>query len=207
MLAVVRAAKLIHHHLVETGGLLGLVRPVIADRFDDSFSWKAPLSSLLHRLAYRPCFPRDRGAVWPVLQPEEGVIATCTEAGYYTFATGEAAAERMFADHVPMGELQQLLAAGRGPGDLTIIKGRSLARVDPRLGVGRVGRRYAAALAAGSAAGHRTDEVDAHSRADCLARVQQLADSVLPSATADERRVLSDLTASLARSFQLMNSL
>jgi hypothetical protein len=206
VLAQVRAAKLIHHHLIDTGGMLGLVRPAVAEEFARSFPWKATLSSFLCSLAYRPCFPRDRGSALPVLRQDESVVASCTEAGYYTFATGETASDRMFADHAPMADLQRSLTAGHGPADLTLIKGRSLVRIDLQVGVGHVGHRYSAALAAGLADTGQADEIDATCRTSFLQRVQQVADSMLPRITNDERRVLDELMASLHRSFQLVNS-
>ena len=207
VLAQVRAAKLIHHHLVDNGGMLGLVRPVIAEEFAESFPWKEELSSLFRQLAYRPSFPRDRGVAMPVLGRDECVVATCAEAGYYTFATGEESSERMFADHMPMSDLQRSLAAGHGPIDLTIIKGRSLVVIDPEIGVGQVGHRYSAALASNVTDSGQADKIDAACRTSCLLRVQGIADSMLPRISDDERLALDELKAALSRSFEVLNSI
>lgn len=207
VLAQVRAAKLIHHHLVDIGGMLGLVRPAIAEEFAELFQWKEELSSLLCELAYRPSFPRDRGVAMPVLGSDECVVATCEEAGYYTFATGEEASERMFADRIPMSDLQRSLAAGHGPVDLTIIKGRSLVVIDPEIGVGQVGHRYSVALASNVTDSGHADKIDAACRSSCLLRVQGVAHSMLSRISDDERQALDELMASLRRSFEVLNSI
>jgi hypothetical protein len=206
-LALVRAAKVINHHLADTGGMLGLVRESIAKEFIASLPWSDELTSLLRDIAFRPSFPRDRGVALPVLVRDERIFSTCTEAGYYTFATDEESSERMFADHQPMPTLQRSLAAGQGPADLTIIKGRSLIVIDPRIGVGRVGHRYSAALASQLADADHAAKIDTASRASCLMRVQDIATSMSPRVSDDERRAFDEMTAALSRSFQVLNSI
>lgn len=124
----VRLAKIVHHHL-EQGEELGLVRPGVAAVYASPIARARDesLTSLFTRVGYRPKLPYRPEPLLPVLQPDEKVVDTCFQDGYYTFATGAAAAARMFADRVPMPKLKNSIASGQGPHDLTIISGNNLA--------------------------------------------------------------------------------
>lgn len=127
-LAEIRLAKIVHHHLVDNGVDIGAVRAATANIILPITvgTRQTGVTNFLRDVTYVPKLPWKEDARLPVLSPDEKVVDTCFQDGYYTFATGPGAAERMFEDRVPMPELKLSLAAGQGPGDLTIItsKGR-----------------------------------------------------------------------------------
>jgi hypothetical protein len=71
-----------------------------------------------------------------VLAPRESIVASCFEAGYYTFATGIDASKRMFAETGSLHAERAAIRRGAGPTDLELINGQSLAWIDPDIGVG-----------------------------------------------------------------------
>ena len=133
VLAKVRLAKAVHHHLVDNGVELGAVRSEVVDAILPLTVGErsGDVSRYLRRLTYTPKLPWREYPRLPVLLPDEEVADTCYQDGFYTFATGPGAAERMFEDRVPMPELKESIASGKGPDDLTIITRRGqLAHVD-----------------------------------------------------------------------------
>jgi hypothetical protein len=50
-------------------------------------------------------------------------------------------------------------------------------------------------------------KIDTASRASCLMRVQDIATSMSPRVSDDERRAFDEMTAALSRSFQVLNSI
>jgi hypothetical protein len=63
----------------------------------------------------------------PLIDKDERVHATCFDSGYYTFATDQASACRMYADAVPLRHLYSAYSQGAGEPDLTMGRGRCLA--------------------------------------------------------------------------------
>jgi hypothetical protein len=144
VLAEVRAARIVQHHLIDQASHLGIL-PSATSREIHSYSgpaWTAELTRLLNAVGYRPSVPRDRSVFLRILDQNEKIVMSCHDQGYYTFATSELAAERMFSDDEPISELTASLKAGTGPGDLVLIHGRCLAIIDPDIGTGRVGKKY-----------------------------------------------------------------
>jgi hypothetical protein len=97
LLAEVRGAKIIHHHIVDLGVGLGLVRKSIADQLFQP-EWKEKLSGFFRTVGYQPCFPTRKALFLSLIEQDEEIVASCSVSGYYTFATGAVAADRMFAD-------------------------------------------------------------------------------------------------------------
>ena len=130
-----QARKTLHHHL-DIAIELRQVEPELAGR-----AWAAidhltmgSFTRLLREVGFRPKSERRRFD--RVLKQYENIAGTCYEAGYYTFATDQASAARMYADHERLGALRGKVNDGQGPPDLTIITGQSMALIRPDLGVG-----------------------------------------------------------------------
>jgi hypothetical protein len=208
LLAEVRGAKIIHHHIVDQGVGLGLVRKSVADQLLLQHGWTEKLSEFFRTLGYRPCFPTRRESFLKLIDQEEKIIASCSVSGYYTFATGTTAAEHMFADEEPVQNLQRNLNRGDGPTDLTMIRGNSLAEVDCALGVGRVGSKYnALVLRKFALTEAELDAIDSAARSNFIEGFQSRISPITQSFTADERQVFGDTLSAIERSFEKMGSL
>lgn len=71
-------------------------------------SWTGRITELLQSLAYRSVGTTPRDTQWQaILTLEENVFATCIDSNYYTFATTDAAARRMYADFEKMSEVRR----------------------------------------------------------------------------------------------------
>ncbi|MCB1395572.1 MAG: hypothetical protein H6898_07320 [Rhodobacter sp.] len=90
------------------------------------------LSRTLRRVHFQPALngKTRQGTPWtPLFGADEEVVASCFDDNYYTFATDWDAADRMYADHVPIKDLRQLLAQQpEDPrvADLTLVRGNRL---------------------------------------------------------------------------------
>jgi hypothetical protein len=206
LLAEVRAAKIVHHHIVDLGVGLGLVRSSIADQFFQS-EWKEKLTGFFQTLGYRPCFPSNKSLFLPLIEPDEQIIASCSESGYYTFATGISASDRMFADDEPIPNLQRTLNRGDGPPDLTMIRGNSLALIDSALGTGKVGYEFSLMLKRSALTEAELDVIDEKARASFIEGFQARITPVIQQLTMDERQVYDDALRSIQRSFERIGSL
>lgn len=204
-LADVRATKLIHHQ-TEMALELGLVSDEFASALDRLFGWQR-LTETFRQIVYRPVFPKRPAEALPLLGYEEKITASCSEAGYYTFATGNLAAELMFADHEPIPDLQRALSADGGPADLTMLRGRCLAALDPELGVGHVGRQYNAAIRRSSLSDAAIDEIDQAARMRCLGRLENAVAEMSDCSTQGERLLMRDITQCLESSFETLRTL
>jgi len=69
---------------------------------------------------------REGNRITRMLREDESINATCFDSGYWTFATGSEAAERMYGDHEPLRQLASRVANGDGPEDLTLLRGNSV---------------------------------------------------------------------------------
>ncbi|GAA2997340.1 hypothetical protein [Actinokineospora diospyrosa] len=205
-LATIRIAKVIHHH-VEMGVDIGLVRPRIGEEFAVAFEWKTELAHLFHAVGYRPCFPSDRSLFLPLLGPNETVVATCSEQGYYTFATDTEASTRMFEDHEPFPTLQRSLSAEEGPDDLTMIRGVSLALINPEIGTGQVGYRYAPDLKAYTLSDQEVDHINSRICARSIEETQAKVARLSPHLTDDEAQICRDMLSSVERTFAVAEKL
>ena len=207
LLAEVRAAKIVHHHIVELGVGLGLVRKSTADQFFQS-EWKEKLSAFFQGVGYQPCFPARKAFFLRLIEQDEEVIASCSESGYYTFATGIAASDRMFADEESIPNLQRSLNRGDGPADLTVIRGNTMAPIDSSLGTGRVGYQYySLVLRNFPLTEAELDEVDKEVRNGFVAEFQTRISSISQQLTDDEQQVCSDTVRSVQRSLERIGSL
>jgi hypothetical protein len=175
VLAEIRIARIVQHHLMDQASHLGLLTSKASQQIY-SFccpAWTVEMTQLLRVVGHRPSFPRDRGAFLRVLEEQEEVIISCYDQGYYTFATSEAAAERMFSDSGPISGLSNSLKAGTGPNDLLLICGQCLAIVDMDIGVGRVGRYYAKKITHPQVTDSDLDEIDEHTRSQAIDRARE----------------------------------
>jgi hypothetical protein len=127
-LATVIVDKIAYHHLDQANDL-GIVSHNCGDHLCEAMGRAADddLSTALQQIVFRPAGPAERHGAYPLLLKHEQIVATCFEAGYYTFATGKQAADEMYAETGSLRAERAQLRAGHGPDDLTLIKGDSLA--------------------------------------------------------------------------------
>lgn len=150
------ASRLAWHHLVLNGEELGLVEPGVlgrrARRLGDAAT--GSLTSVFRGLVHVPAEDPRHDSVLPLLSADEVVHATCSEAGYFTFATGPESAAVMFAE---TGSLRALRSESRRrPADhpgLTLVSGRRLHPYVPELGHGSATRARYDSRAASSPGG------------------------------------------------------
>jgi hypothetical protein len=126
-LARISVLKTIHHQVRHDGVCLGLIAAGPAERVLERLrdTWSDRISRWFHRIRVwarrRPGSPR---AAEPLLRPAEAVVASCYFAGYYTFATGCYAADRMYRDQRDIAELRRRLVERSSEGDLALVSGR-----------------------------------------------------------------------------------
>jgi hypothetical protein len=126
-LARTAVTKIVHHNVVADGVALGLIDNSLATEIDQRMAETSEgvLTAGLRSLSLRGHRAgRRRGS--SLLSPDEVVVASCMDSGYFTFATGREAAVRMYADTCALRPLRGAVNQGRGPDDLHVIKGRSL---------------------------------------------------------------------------------
>jgi hypothetical protein len=127
--------KLVHHDLVEEG--------VAIDQFDESramaleeaigMRWFDEITHAFRRIGVRPSARSGKYAVTSLLELDESIVATCLDSNYYTFATTDRAAERMYSDVLRLSKVWQLVRQRTDAyRDLTMVKGRHLALMDAR---------------------------------------------------------------------------
>ncbi|MCB1409419.1 MAG: hypothetical protein H6899_10745 [Rhodobacter sp.] len=100
------------------------------------------LTRTLRRLHHYPALhgrTRSNTPLEPLFRDGEEVVASCFDDNYYTFATDWPAAERMYADHVPIKDLRRLLTDSPDDprvADLTLVRGNRLVLTpqDDRIG-------------------------------------------------------------------------
>lgn len=89
--------------------------------------WYSSITDVLRKVAIRNVTRNPDAPVAPLLKDDEWVRATCFDDNYYTFATSEEAAKRMFTDMVKMSEVRRMVREGHEAYlDLTLVKGRNL---------------------------------------------------------------------------------
>lgn len=187
LLAEVRAVKIVHHHIVDLGVGLGLVRKSIADQFFQS-EWEGKLSGFFQGVGYQPCFPSRKALFLRLIEEDEQIGASCSDSGYYTFDTGIRASDRMFADEEKIPNHQRSLNRGDGPSDLTMIRDNSLALVDSNLGTRRVGyRAYSVALRSSALTEAELDAIDREARISFVAEFQTRISAIGKQLTTDEQ--------------------
>ncbi|GAB4267622.1 MAG: hypothetical protein Kow0013_17690 [Pararhodobacter sp.] len=90
------------------------------------------LTRVMRRVLYRPAVNGQSRAATParpLFERDEDIVASCFDDNYYTFATDRDAADRMYADRVPIKDLRRLMAeAPDDPrvADLTLVRGKRL---------------------------------------------------------------------------------
>lgn len=198
----VEIGKIVHHHVIDQGAELRLVRDSIATDFYRPLEnqWKKEITSLFTNLGFRPSVPRDRSKFYPLLLDGENIVATCSDQGYLTFATDAPSAERMFTDFEPISSLIRSLRLGAGPEDLTVIKGRSLASIASSAGTGLVGKSYAAALGVTEVSIVRAHEIELLERKRSQIEIGLILDKYIERLNSDENLVFQGLKFSIQRS-------
>ncbi|MCC7347800.1 MAG: hypothetical protein IT538_10435 [Variibacter sp.] len=136
------ALKRVHHLMQDELLPLRHLTPQAARRVQEMLGsrYGKVLTGLLGTLGWAPRDPKRRYDILPVLAEGEQICASCFDGGYYTFATTEDAARRMFADAVPMRSLRAQAGRGGTDQELTIISGRAVVWLDVGRGHG-IGRR------------------------------------------------------------------
>lgn len=208
MLTAIRIAKAMHHHLSDQGVELNLVRQSVADALVRSYerSWKSIATGLFRRIGFTPVVPIDRRLFTPLLDQDESIVATCSEDNYYTFATGVAAADRMFADMNPINLTKQKIKAGNGPKDLTIIHGNAMTEVRSDLGFGLVAKSYRPYLKAAVELGD-VETVENMTRQQYLEQLRRQLFEPEFEPTADETYAFNQLFAATSSAFAARRSL
>lgn len=195
VLARIRAARIVQHHLIDQASHLGILSADISLKIHSfcSPAWAAELTQLLRAVGYRPSVPRDRSAFLRVLDQEEEAVMSCYDQGYYTFATSESAAERMFSDVEPISQLAASLKAGTGPKDLVLIRGQCLTTVDPDIGVGRVGKHYANLITRSQVKADELMDIDEDMRSRAIAQAKSYLEEIAAGLRdPTQRRLISD---------------
>jgi hypothetical protein len=138
-------AKILHHHLtqaIEFGSIDAAKARNALTRASNLFG--ESLTNALAQIGFQPV-EHNSHDFEPILREGERINACCFEAGYFTFATGDRAADVMYAEKGSMHEERAAIRARKGPSDLTWINGRRLALLDPTLPLGeRAARHYLA---------------------------------------------------------------
>jgi hypothetical protein len=140
-----QAQRIFRHHVIEHGVQLDLIGASTAREAEALVGslMTTSFTPILRQIGYRPRHPQNRDGFHQVLHDDEVIAASCYEDGYLTFATDSDSADRMYADHEPLRDLWRALMEDSGPADLTMIKGRVLAVIDPAIGTGpEAGHRY-----------------------------------------------------------------
>lgn len=132
------------HHQLEQAIEFGLVDPVkglnVLKRLSGHYG--SILTATLRQVGYRPSEPTYYKDFYPLLRRNESVYDTCSEAGYFLFATGIEATKRMFDEKGSMHAERTAIREGRGPNDITWINGRNLALVQSDIPTGLGAARY-----------------------------------------------------------------
>lgn len=135
-LAAVPVVKLAFHDLHDAADL-GEIPRSLADRLttDIARRWYSDASRVLRQIVYQPAGKASPPAS-PLLQPTECICATCFDSDYYTFATSDDAARRMYADVLDITQVRRRLRDGdKEYADLCLISGDTLRLLPPTLGV------------------------------------------------------------------------
>lgn len=131
--------RMARHHLVVNAEELGFVgsesfRPLV--RVLESVA-AGRLERLFRGLVYVPAEVAKHDELRHVLGADERISANCWEGGYFTFATGSAAAARMFAESGSLRLLRvQVRQEPHRYPDLTMISGRRLYPFSAEAGTG-----------------------------------------------------------------------
>lgn len=136
-----------------------------------------------------------------LLLPEESVMASCFVSGYWTFATSSAAADRMFYDDAKVLDLYRMRAAGEGPADLRVIRGRRMAiNVPDVTKEGLV--RHLNRLAQRPAHSHREWRALCHEGSDeCSATARGLLEVHLDTMDVGHERLVDDICEAVRRKY------
>jgi len=137
-LAPIPILKTTHHIVVEDGVAFGQISSQRASYLMKLVSnrWSLLVTNMFHELVYNPQSPQERYNIYSLLQQNENIVATCYDVQYYTFATSELAAVRMYEDTEDIQRVKYSVRTGSGQNDLTIIKGHRLAVLDTEIGKG-----------------------------------------------------------------------
>jgi hypothetical protein len=129
--------KIAHHHLeqaIEVKLVDSIKGQGVVKRLGQHYN--PVLTLTLQQIGYRPAEPAHHSDFYPLLGGNEHILASCSEAGYFTFATSIQAAKRMFAEKGSMHMERTAIREGKGPIDITWVNGRNLALLRPDLPIG-----------------------------------------------------------------------
>jgi hypothetical protein len=195
------AMRIAGHHL--GGGVtLGVLPAEIAAdaEADLSRALYAPLTSVFRR-TLGPELSRSEQSLSVLLLPDESVGASCFVSGYWTFATTPAAADRMFSDDAPLQELYRQRAAGGGPSDLRVIRGRRL--VIDVAGVTEIGlQRHFRKLAQRPVQDHRVWRALCHEVSEEFSvQARKLLVAHLDTTDVGQARLMDDICEAICRKY------
>jgi hypothetical protein len=121
------AIKLVHHDVVEEAVALREFDRERAELLEQAIvsRWALRVTDVLQRVGVRPA--RDTAAVGALIGAHEQIVATCLDSNYYTFATTDNAAKRMYADMLKLRKVRAYVNQHSDAyRDLTMVRGRRL---------------------------------------------------------------------------------
>ncbi len=178
-LVALPAVKLVHHDLVEEAVAIHGFDPRYAAALQEAIAarWFGAVTATLQFIGLR----RSRTPPEPLLGPDEKIVATCLDANYYTFATTECAAIRMYADVLKVKAVRALVRMrGDAYRDLTMIRGRRLALVNAESG----GERNPLSA-------EELRDLKVHTLFDFETALARIIDETIPRPTETERQRLA----------------
>lgn len=121
--ARIAVIKAIHHQVSQDGVMLGLISEEKAAEILEAFEseWSDVATACLRGMG--SANPNEDREIAPLLRDDESVVATCYFSNYYTFATGQEMAEKMYRDESSVAEIRQQMLSGTDYQDLSLISG------------------------------------------------------------------------------------
>ncbi len=130
-LVALPVVKLVHHDLTEEAVAMRTISEENAIALEAAVTarWFHAITYAFHRIGVAHGRTARVGTE-PLLDIGERIVATCLDSNYYTFATTNRAAERMYADVLKLSKVWEYATTeGDAYRDLTMIRGRRLALV------------------------------------------------------------------------------
>ena len=130
--------KMLYNRIVQDGILLHGLGDEVVQQTVNSINQLGSigLTEVFHKVGHFPVVDgqsKNQDLALAILDPKEEIVASCFDDNYYTFATGNLAASKMYADQVPIKELRNLaISSPDDPRvmDLTLIRGDRLVWAD-----------------------------------------------------------------------------
>jgi len=196
-LGQVAMLKAVYQNFMEDGTMLMVLSKSEAHSMMNEARgrWGDPLNLTLRKLVYSPQDPKERHAIYPLLNQGEQIVASCYDDCYYTYSTSDAAARRMYADREDIQKLKKLVREKTGEFDLTMINGSALLFYDPDIGCGvdklpEYRRKHGAGAQKPDTAG--LVEIKLRIFEKLNRELRQIVDQIWPEATGERREFIEE---------------